>query len=620
MSSITYPSSREKNIFDQLLRALLIGALLFALSLVFLLVSFQVLYSGRIYPGVSVSGVNVSGMTPQQAGVAIGQHVDYPDRGRIIFRDGSRTWQVSPARLGFFVDPGGSAMQAFNVGRQGSIFERLYDQFAAAWQGYSLPAVIVYDQKRAQQYVLDLAKQVDQPVLEASLGLNGPEVVVHSGQVGREMDVPATLKIVNAQLQTLTDGIIPLRIKETPPVILDANQQADVARRILSDALTLTMPDPSENQGPWTFDRQTLANMLTIQRIQTGTTAEYQVGLNGDALRSFLTDLSPKLSRNPQNARFTFNDQTHQLDLIQHAIIGRALNVDATVQSINEKLLQGVHSVPLVLDTNEPAVTDSATADSLGIHELVSQQTSYFYGSAADRVQNIQTASARFMGLLVAPGEVFSMGQAIGDISLENGYAEALIIVGNQTIQGVGGGVCQVSTTLFRTAFFGGFPIVERHAHAYRVYYYEKVAGNKINPKLAGLDATVYFPLVDFKFKNDTPNWLLMETYVNPAASSLTWKFYSTSDGRTVDWTSTGPVNVVPAPPPSYKENPDLKKGQIKQVDYAADGADVTVTRTVTRDGQVIINDTIQTHYLPWQAKYEYGPGTEDIPTPSPDQ
>ena len=107
------------------------------------------------------------------------------------------------------------------------------------------------------------------------------------------------------------------------------------------------------------------------------------------------------------------------------------------------------------------------------------------------------------------------MASAIGDITLDNGFAEALIIIGGQTIKGVGGGVCQVSTTLFRTAFFAGFPIVERYAHAYRVGYYEQRSNGSHDPSLAGLDATVYVPLVDFKFQNDTPYWLLMETYVN---------------------------------------------------------------------------------------------------------
>jgi len=303
--------------------------------------------------------------------------------------------------------------------------------------------------------------------------------------------------------------------------------------------------------------------------------------------------------------------------LIQHAVIGRSLDVEASLKQINERLLAGEHTASLVMASTDPAVTDSATADSLGIHELISSYTSYFYGSDQSRINNITVASSRFHGVLVPPGATFSMSDILGDVSLDNGYAEALIILGDRTIKGVGGGVCQVSTTLFRTVFFAGLPIVERHPHAYRVGYYEQKAGGGYDQNLAGLDATVFVPMVDFKFINDSSSWLLMETYVNANARKLTWKFYSTSDGRTVDWTTTGPQNVVKPPEPSYEENPDLPEGKIKQVDWAADGSDVTVDRTVSRGGQVLFTDTFVTHYLPWQAKYQYGPGTV-IPTPEP--
>jgi vancomycin resistance protein YoaR len=202
------------------------------------------------------------------------------------------------------------------------------------------------------------------------------------------------------------------------------------------------------------------------------------------------------------------------------------------------------------------------------------------------------------------------MGETMGDVSLDNGFAEALIIYGGRTIKGVGGGVCQVSTTLFRTVFNAGFPVVERTPHAYRVSYYEETPGGGVDPRLAGLDATVYFPLVDFKFTNDSPYWILMETYMG--SSSLTWKFYSTSDGRSVTWDTSGVTNVVPAPPPSFEENPDLRKNEMKQVDWAANGADVTVTRTVSRGGTVLFQDQFVTHYQPWQAICQYGPDSKN--------
>ena len=207
------------------------------------------------------------------------------------------------------------------------------------------------------------------------------------------------------------------------------------------------------------------------------------------------------------------------------------------------------------------------------------------------------------------------MADVLGDVSLDTGYAEALIILGDRTIKGVGGGVCQVSTTLFHAAFFGGYQIDLRWPHAYRVKYYEQTASGGHDEDLAGLDTTVFAPQVDFRFTNNSPNWLLMETY--PGNHSLTWKFYSTSDGRTVDWQTSGQQNIVEPPDPSYEENPDLAKDEIKQVDWAVDGADVSVTRNVTRDGSIIHNDTFETHYIAWQAKFSMDPERKS-PHPSP--
>jgi vancomycin resistance protein YoaR len=158
--------------------------------------------------------------------------------------------------------------------------------------------------------------------------------------------------------------------------------------------------------------------------------------------------------------------------------------------------------------------------------------------------------------------------------------------------------------------FNAGFPVVERYSHAYRVSYYERTASGGVDPRLAGLDATVYFPLVDFKFTNDSPYWILMETYMG--TGSLTWKFYSTPDGRSVTWETSGPVNVVPAPAPLFEVNPELKKNEMKQKDWAANGADVTVTRTVWKNGSIHFQDQFVTHYEPWQAICEYGPDSRN--------
>ena len=616
MSTLSIHPSRSRSFFSQPLRAILLGIFLAPLAAALFLAGYHIWYTGRIFPGVSAAGVDLSGMKPADAAVKISQVLDFPQRGTILLRDGQHTWAARPYELGLTIDYAGVTLTAYQTGRQGGPFIQINDELKAWWSGITQPPVVVYDQNIAQKYLLRLASEINHPTIEASLGLNGAEVVVRSGQVGRMLDVPTSLVRLSSQLQMLQDGLVDLVVNETPPVIMDTSQQAEIARRILSAPLTLVLPNGQTDAGPWTFEPTVLANMLIIERVQGANPPRYQVAIDPTLLRAYLTDLAPSFLRSPQDTRFTFNDQTKQLEVIQPAVIGRSLDVEATVQAINDRLVQGEHSIALVFKEDKPALTDDMTGDQLGIRELVQSTTTYFYGSSAERIHNIKTAADRFHGLMVPPGQTFSMAQALGDISLDNGYAEALIILGDQTIKGVGGGVCQVSTTLFRTAFLAGYPIVERHPHAYRVGYYEQKSNGASDPKLAGLDATVFVPLVDLKFTNDTPYWLLMETYVK--GYSLTWKFYSTSDGRSVEWNSTGPTNTVPAPDPLYRENPDLTQGQINQVDWAAEGADITITRFVYKNGNTYLQDQITTHYSPWRAIYEYGPGTEGIPTPQP--
>jgi len=601
----------------QALIALIFGFAFFAVLLALVPGVYARMYDGRIFPGVSVGGVDVSGLSTQQAADLLTRKLDYPERGKIAFQEGTHIWTAAPGELGLFLDAETTALAAYNLGRTGVLTARLADQWRAWSTGINLAPWFVFDERIGQYYLQGIAKQVDQPIIEATLGVNGVEVEVHSGQVGRSLDVSAALASLDNQMKTMTDGLVPLVVNETPPVILDATAQAEMARKILSAPLTIQLANPEAGDpGPWTFEPAALAQMLVIQRVKGETGESYQVGLNTDALRNFLVNVAPVLSRSPQNAHFIFNDDTRKLEVIQSAVIGRALDVDASLAQINQQVMAGQHNISLVMQTTNPPAIDSTTGESLGITELVSSYTSYFYGSDSARIQNIKTAASRFHGLLVPPGASFSMADALGDVSLDTGYAEALIIFGDRTIKGVGGGVCQVATTFFRTVFFGGYQIDVRWPHAYRVKYYEQTSSGGHDENLAGLDATVFAPEVDFVFTNDSPNWILMETY--PSDHSLTWKFYSTSDGRTVDWTTTGLHNIVEPPEPLYTENPDLSKDEIKQVDWAVDGADVSVNRTVTREGTVIHDDVFNTHYIAWQAKFEYGPGTENIPTPEP--
>ncbi|MEZ4737584.1 MAG: VanW family protein, partial [Caldilineaceae bacterium] len=324
------------------------------------------------------------------------------------------------------------------------------------------------------------------------------------------------------------------------------------------------------------------------------------------ALRQQLTVWAQQLDIAPQNARLRFNRDTGGVTVLQQSQVGRRLDIEATVAAARDALNTGRTQASLVMVEAPPAVDMNRIAE-MGIRELVASGTSYFQGSSTARVHNIVVAAEQFEGLVIPPGELFSFNEGVEDVSAANGFEDSLIIWGDQTATGVGGGVCQVSTTVFRAAYNAGFPIVERYNHGYIVDWYGE----------PGLDATIFTPTVDFRFRNDTGAYLLIDPVVDTANGIITFNFYGTKPNRQV--TIGAPVqSAVEEPaPPEYRIDESLAPGQRKQVEWQQRGMTVTVTRTIVENGTTR-TDTITSHYQPWRAVYLVAPGTEIPATATP--
>lgn len=589
-------------------------ASIFVFGLGIALAGFEAVYRDLIYPGVSAWGVELSGMTRAAAAEALTRDFTYPQTGQIVLRDGERTWLATPKEIGVAFDIEATVAAAHAVGRRGDLLADLADQFDAWYAGHPISPVVLYDYARAENYLRLIAAQIDTPTTEAGITVTNGEVYVTPAVVGRRLDIPATISNLQSPISGLRSGEFLLVVSEETPAVLDATAQGEIARQILAAPLTLTIPNPREGDpSGFPLDVPTLQSMLVFQRVENGpNSAHYEVGLSPASLHAFLDPLAPALSQEPVNARFVFNDETKQLELYQPSSQGRALDVNASIREINLQVTRGEHVFPLVFTLTPPAVSDDATAEGLGITDVLTSQSTYFAGSGQERVNNLTVGAGQFLGILIAPGETFSFNKYLGDVSLDTGFAEALIIYAGRTIKGVGGGICQVSTTAFRAAFYAGLPIVERHSHAYRVQWYERGFG-------PGLDATVFSPVADFEFKNDMPTWVLMEAYVYPGRGEIEFKLYGTPDGRQVEIGRPQISNVIPHEPDVFEEDPEVEPGQVKQVEWAADGSDVSVTRIVTSaSGEVLYEDNIRTRYLPWQAEYKVAPGELPTPTPTP--
>lgn len=260
-------------------------------------------------------------------------------------------------------------------------------------------------------------------------------------------------------------------------------------------------------------------------------------------------------------------------------------------------LSTGRAQIDLPLQVVKPAV-DMRDLDRMGIRELIASGATTFKGSSAARVANITQGARQFEGVVVPPNGIFSFNRIVGDVSAANGYEDALVIWGDRTAVGIGGGICQVSTTVFRAAFWGGMPIVERWAHGYVVGWYGE----------PGMDATIFTPSVDFRFRNDTGAYVLIQPELDLTQGRLTFNFYGTKPNRTVERIGPETSNVRKPEPPLYQVDPSLAPGVKKQVDWAVDGRDVVVTRVIKQGEQVLRQDKFVSKYQPWRAVYLVGP------------
>src|SRR5512137_225751 len=234
MSFVSEQRTRHSALLLQILATLIGGPVLFFMGAAAIASGYQLIFSERVFPGISMAGVDLSNLTPEQATLALNQRLSYPTSGRIVFRDGERVWLAAPAELGMTFDAGTSVQRAYGLGRGGGLLANLAAQLNAWQGGLELAPVIQIDARMAHAYLQNIAAQVDRPVLETELRVDGTQVFYTPGQTGRLVNVDKALASLLAQLETFRDGEISLYVEEQPPLILDASAQAGVLRQALS--------------------------------------------------------------------------------------------------------------------------------------------------------------------------------------------------------------------------------------------------------------------------------------------------------------------------------------------------------------------------------------------------
>jgi vancomycin resistance protein YoaR len=450
------------------------------------------------------------------------------------------------------------------------------------------PPVRVYE--AALDYELDrFARAVGRPRREPAVRLHGLTPVVVSGRPGRVLDRDAAAELVVHALAGLTRERVALPVRvDRPRLTADDLAVAKAqAHRALSAPVRLTL-------GPthWRIPRWRIATLLSLPR-----DGRRDLRIGGPGADHWFAHLAQTIDRPAHDADFVVT--TTGVSVVP-ARSGLSLDAGATARALLAAALSPTRRVAQVVVTRSAPHRSTAEARRMGITGLVASYETV-YGGDPNRIHNVQLVAHLIDKHLIAPGREFSFNRATGERTAAKGFREAPVIINGELQTGLGGGVCQVSTTTFNAAYEAGLPITARTNHALYISHYPQ-----------GRDATVDYPSVDLRFVNDTGHWLLLRTFVGP--SSLVVSLYGTPTHRRVV-TETAPLRTVAAPPVERVRDPTLAAGKTVVEDSGSPARATSVRRRVyDASGKLIADDT-------WSSSYRAEPavvrvGTKKKPKP----
>lgn len=592
-----------------------------AFTILSFLLFFNFLYLNKVWPNTYFGNINVGGVKNREVKGIVDGEVERFKKEKIVFKLSDESEISTNAdELGVNFDVLASANKINGLGRSGDIKEDLAARVKAPFKKSHVEVVYTVDFDKFLQTLETKVGKLDKKAQEAKIVLSGGRYVAFNEIQGELVDrVLLTARIRDEVENLQTEQIQLNRYVEEPKIKSSEATEALVRANSLINAtvdlvfgnelwrisnvefLELLKFEPRGATDELKAD--ILGNLITVGAAK-GAVKPVDVAVDEIKLTTILEDIEADLNRNTVDATLKFENgrvleftpaqDGQELDREKTKELFLA-NVASSDEATNNKIV-----IHLPVNVTKAKIANDED-NSLGIKELIGRGESYFAGSIPNRVFNVGLGASRVSGVLVAPGEVFSFNKTVGEISSATGYREAYVISSGRTVLDDGGGICQVSTTVFRAAINSGMPIVARTAHAYRVGYYEQ---RGFGP---GIDATIWHPSVDLQFKNDTDQHILIQAVVNRASAKLTVDFYGTNDGRRVEVSKPVITNQKPALPDKYQDDPTLAKGTIEQVDFAAPGASVYFSRKVYKNGDLILDDKFSSNFRPWQAVFLVG-------------
>ena len=522
--------------------------------------------ANRLADGTRIAGIDVGGMSPKAAQALLERRSAQLVTVPVTFVADGRAFSITPKSMGVGVDwhaaVSAAARQGGGVGvvrGYRRIELHLFPQNVA-------PTIHSYG--AAVDYELGLlAHALDTPHRQAALVRHGLHITIAPGKTGRVLDRPAARALLVRTLASFSRAPVSLPLRLDQPQVTVASLTANQMRAsvIISGPVTV-VAGPTRLRVP----RWRLAKLLDLQSMRF-------IGPDADA---FFARLERRVDRPAKDASFAIDGG--KISVVP-ASTGLTLDVPHSVAAVLAAASRPTNRVAMLSFSVQQPARSTAAARAMGITGTVGTYETE-YGGDPNRIHNVQLVAHLVDDKVIAPGATFSFNGTTGERSAEKGFLQAPVIVNGELETGIGGGVCQVSTTVFNAAYEAGLRITARTNHSLYISHYP-----------LGRDATVNYPDVDLKFVNDTRHWLLLRTWVGP--SSLTVSLYGTPQHRRIE-TTTSPLVVVAPPPVTRTVDATLKPGEVVVDDSGTPAQSTSVERKVySANGKLLSDETWYSSY-----------------------
>lgn len=579
--------------------------LLFTAAIGLLYLGYSLLFLGQVYPKVMIGDQKFAGLTYEQVHQKVSQLSESLNQQKIVLTHGETANGLLPKEIDWKVDVDGTASKIHSFGRGEDVWQSFVQHLSAPFITHQIEPVVRYDEQALESFIEIVAQSVDQPAVNASGLIDGEKVTFTKEKVGSVVDKLLLKQEVISSLTSFKGATIAVTtVVDSPRVVLldEATINAQV-EELSKQQLVLSYFGTKKTLQP-----KEIRQMIGFVGASEPIDGRYPLvaDFTQDQVKKFLEELAAKVDQPAQEPKLVIRNGV--LAIAQASKEGVVINITESTARVLSALdsAEEKPTAELVTGPQQPIINEANLA-TLGIKERIGLGITDFTGSPTNRRLNIVNGVKLLQSALIKPGAEFSTVNSLGAVDASTGFLPELVIKENRTIPEYGGGLCQVSTTLFRSVLNAGLKVTERRNHSYRVSYYE--------PPL-GLDATIYLPKPDFKFLNDTPGHILVQGRVE--GNKVIFELWGTSDGRSSAISDTQILSTTPAGEPIYADTDTLFRGETKQIEKPHDGAVTTVTYTVSRAGAVINKQVFKSIYKAWPARFLVGTKEPTAPPPTP--